>query len=158
MRAKGARNLDKDFQIAILKQVASSYPSHALDSVPELLEMAPGDTEEEKERSLIAHLKALERYGYIEDLHFRLSVDGFLSWNHAFRITEQGLIEAGEDILRPDPYRELRDALLEQAQASRKLSEGETQTFQKVLFQLPKVALERLRDRGLDTLLDLLFG
>ena len=150
--------MDKNFQIAILQKIAPNYPSHSADCVPDLLKMAPGNTEEEKERSLVAHLKALERYGYIEGLNFRLSVDGFFSWNDAFQITEQGLIEAGEDILHPDPYQYLRDALLRQAQTIRELSESETQTFQKVIFQFPKVALERLRDRGLDMLLDLLFG
>lgn len=149
--------MDKDFQVAILKELVDTYPGHALEKFPALLAMCPGETERAKRNYLYRHLKALEAFGYLEDVAFRRSVDGYISCNAAFSITEQGLLAAGVDLLHPDPYQELREVLLEQAQVLRDLSVGQKTTLTKVLAQLPRVALERLRDKGLDALLALLF-
>lgn len=148
--------MDKNFQIAILKEVAQTYPSHALSKWDTLLKMAPGESDDQKWDNLVAHLTALEEFGYIKDFG-HLSVDGKFSINQAFRITSQGLLEASEDILHPDPYKALRDALLEQAATLRMLTEKDRKTLRDVLAALPRVALERLRDKGLDSLLALLF-
>lgn len=56
----------------------------------------------------------------------------------------------------PPPDRELRDALFEQAQTLRELSESQKITLKKVLLQLTRGTLERLRDKGLDALLSLI--
>lgn len=95
--------MDKNFQIAILQKIAPNYPSHSADSVPDLLKMAPGNTEEEKERSLVAHLKALERYGYIEGLNFRLSVDGFSVGTMPFKSQSRVLLRLVKIFSIPTP-------------------------------------------------------
>ena len=149
--------IDKDFQLFILQQAAPHYPGHALAAWDALMTAAKGDSWEERKRYVCSHLKALEAFGYVERVHFSLSVDGYVGCNQAFCITEQGLLEVGIDILHPNPYEELCNALLEQAQALRDLSEGQKTTLKKVLVQLPYVALERLRDKGLGALFDLIF-
>lgn len=148
--------IDKDFQLFILRQAASAYPGHALAAWDTLMEAARGETTRERRTYVCAHLKALENFGYLEDVCFQRGVDGFISCNQAFSITEQGLLEIGVDMLHPDPYRELRDALFEQAQTLRELSESQKITLKKVLLQLTRGTLERLRDKGLDALLSLI--
>lgn len=147
--------MDKDFQIALLKELAPTYPGMALKKWDALLAMAHGDSPDEKKQKLVRNLAALEEFGYIQDFS-RLSADGRLSVNCAFRITVQGLVEAGENILCPDPYRDLRRALLEQAECLRALSADQKKTLKKVLASLPHVALQRLQEKGLDMLLGLL--
>lgn len=153
----GEQPMDKDFQIAILKECAKYYPLNALTAWGDLLDMAPGDSTEKKQAALIAHMAALEEFGYIKDFH-DFTTDGFLKFNRAFHTTGQGLLAAGEDILHPDPYADLREAIYDQAQALRSLSKEDAKTLRGVLSSLPRVALERLRDKGLDLLLDLVCG
>lgn len=145
--------IDREFQLFILQQAAPTYPGHAFAIWNTLMDAAQGETGTERKTYVCAHLKALENFGYIEDVFFQRSVDGAITCNPAFSITEQGLLEIGVDILHPDPYRELRDALFEQAQALRELSEDQKITLKKVLLQLTRGTLERLRDKGLDVLL-----
>lgn len=144
--------IDRDFQLFILQQAASTYPGHALAIWDALVAAAPGDTPAEKWDTVVAHLHALQAFGYVSDAT-QQGCDGRVSVNKAFFITEQGLLEIGVDMLHPDPYRELREALFEQAQALRELSEGQKITLKKVLLQLTRGTLERLRDKGLDVLL-----
>lgn len=147
--------MDKEFQLKILRSCAKIYPQAATGLWDEFVREAPGETGPEKTRALVAHLMALQEFGYITDFTHGTTVDRRLLSNRAFRITAQGLVEAGEDILRPDPYAELRDALLKQADALRTLSPQDEKTLRSVLSSLPRVALERLRDKGLDALLAL---
>ncbi len=149
--------IDKDFQLFILQQAAPYYPGHARPIWEILIKEAKGKTFNERRNYVFAHLKALEAFGYLEKVNFTLGVNGQAICNLDFCITEQGLLEVGIDILHPNPYAELCDALLEQAQALRDLSEGQKTTLKKVLAQLPHVALERLRDKGLGALFDLIF-
>ena len=144
--------IDKEFQLFILQQAASTYPGHAFAIWDTLVAAAPGDTPAEKWNTVVKHLHALQAFGYVSDAT-QQGCDGRISVNPAFSITEQGLLEIGVDILHPDPYRELRDALFEQAQALRELSEDQKITLKKVLLQLTRGTLERLRDKGLDVLL-----
>ena len=144
--------MNRDFQITILKEAAKCYPYHALDVWDDLLNASPGNSADEKQSALIAHLTALEEFDYIKEF-----VHGS-SHNRAFRITAQGLLAAGEDVLHPDPYASLREAIYAQAQVLRSLSQEDAKTLKGVLASLPRVALERLRDKGLDQLLGLIFG
>ena len=147
--------IDREFQLFILQQAASTYPGHALAVWDTLVAAAPGDTPEEKWNMVATCLHALQAFGYVSDAT-RQGCDGRISVNQAFFITEQGLLEVGVDMLHPDPYRELREALFEQAQALRELSEEQKTTLKKTLLQLPRVVLERLREKGLDILLSLI--
>lgn len=144
--------IDREFQLFILQQAAPTYPGHALAIWDNLVTAAPGDTPAEKWDTVVKHLHALQAFGYVSDAT-RQGCDGKISVNQAFFITEQGLLEIGVDMLHPDPYRELREAIFEQAQALRELSEGQKITLKKVLLQLTRGTLERLRDKGLDALL-----
>ena len=144
--------IDRDFQLFILQQAASTYPGHAFAVWDTLIAAAPGDTPAEKWNMVVACLHALQAFGYVRDAT-QQKCDGGISVNQAFSITEQGLLEIGVDMLRPDPYRELREALLEQAQALRELNEGQKRTLKKTLLQLPIDSLEHLRDKALDALL-----
>ena len=147
--------MDKAFQLAILKECARRYPGHALASWQTLVDMAPGDSPEEKTAALTAHLTALQEFGYIAGFVHGFSSDGSVKINHAFRITGQGLLAAGEDVLHPVPHRELCETLLAQIQAVRSLSPQEKQSLRTVLYSLPQVALKRLLDKGVDALLAL---
>lgn len=149
--------IDKSFQLAILKAVAPTYPGRALPVWDDLVAMTPGNDEREKLVCLVRHLAALQEEGYLADVGCPSPGRGF-QYNQAFRITTAGLAESGEDILRPDPYKPLREALLAQAAAVRALTEEEKKTFGSVLAELPLAALERLRDGALDKLLAILFG
>lgn len=144
--------IDREFQLFILQQAAPTYPGHAFAIWDTLVAAAPGDTPAEKWDTVVNHLHALQAFGYVSDAT-RQGCDGRVSVNQAFFITEQGLLEVGVDILHPDPYRELREALFEQAQALRELSEGQKRTLKKTLLQLPLDSLEHLRDKALDALL-----
>lgn len=145
--------IDKSLQIALLKEVAPTYPGLALSVWEKLVEMAPGENRKEKLAALVVHLAALEECGYIEKFT-QLSSDGRLSINQGFRITVNGLLEAGEDF----PDKELREALLKQAGEIRTLSEGQKTSVRKVLTEFPKAALLHLQEKGLDSLLTLMFG
>lgn len=149
--------IDKSLQIALLKEVAPTYPGLALSVWEKLVEMAPGENRKEKLAALVVHLAALEECGYIEKFT-QLSPDGRLSINQGFRITVNGLLEAGEDLLHPAPDKELREALLKQAGEIRTLSEGQKTSVRKVLTEFPKAALLHLQEKGLDSLLTLMFG
>ena len=149
--------IDKSLQIALLKEVAPTYPGLALPVWEKLVEMAPGENRKEKTAALVVHLAALEECGYIEKFS-QLSPDGRLSINQGFRITVNGLLEAGEDVLHPAPDKELREALLKQAGEIRTLSEGQKTSVRKVLTEFPKAALLHLQEKGLDSLLTLMFG
>lgn len=149
--------IDKSLQIALLKEVAPTYPGLALSVWEKLVEMAPGENRKEKLAALVVHLAALEECGYIEKFT-QLSSDGRLSINQGFRITVNGLLEAGEDLLHPAPDKELREALLKQAGEIRTLSEGQKTSVRKVLTEFPKAALLHLQEKGLDSLLTLMFG
>ena len=149
--------IDKSLQIALLKEVAPTYPGLALSVWEKLVEMAPGENRKEKLAALVVHLAALEECGYIEKFT-QLSPDGRLSINQGFRITVNGLLEAGEDVLHPAPDKELREALLKQAGEIRTLSEGQKTSVRKVLTEFPKAALLHLQEKGLDSLLTLMFG
>ncbi|WP_294559463.1 hypothetical protein [uncultured Mailhella sp.] len=149
--------IDKSLQIALLKEVAPTYPGLALPVWEKLVEMAPGENRKEKLAALVVHLAALEECGYIEKFS-QLSPDGRLSINQGFRITVNGLLEAGEDVLHPAPDKELREALLKQAGEIRTLSEGQKTSVRKVLTEFPKAALLHLQEKGLDSLLTLMFG
>ena len=149
--------IDKSLQIALLKEVAPTYPGLALPVWEKLVEMAPGENRKEKLAALVVHLAALEECGYIEKFS-QLSPDGRLSINQGFRITVNGLLEAGEDVLHPAPDKELREALLKQAGEIRTLSEGQKTSVRKVLTEFPKAALLHLQEKGPDSLLTLMFG
>lgn len=140
-----------------MKKLAPTYPGSALPVWKDLVAMAPGNTEREKLTCLVAHLAALQDEGYLADVG-RVTADGTFLYNQAFSITTAGLAECGEDILRPDPHKELREALLAQAAAVRTLTEKDKKTLGSVLAGLPLAALERLRDGALDKLLAFLFG
>lgn len=148
--------MDKEFQLKILRICAANYPYHAGGFWSEIYVNTPGESREERERTLCAHLAALQELGYIKDFLKGHTCDGKPLINRAFYITAQGLLAAGEDILHPEPYAELRDALLEQAKALRSLSPQEEKALRSVLAALPHVALERLFDKGLDMLLTLI--
>ena len=150
--------MDKELQVAILKECAKAYPKDVLLVWDNVLDITPGDSVEEKMVTLVPHLAALEEFGYIEGFFHGHTDDGIIKYNRAFRVTGQVLLAAGEDLLHPDPHAGLREALFAQAQALRSLSQEDERTLKSVLVSLPKVALERLRDKGLDLLLDLVCG
>lgn len=130
--------IDKEFQLLILQQAASTYPGHAFAIWDTLVAAAPGDTPAEKWNTVVKHLHALQAFGYVSDAT-QQGCDGKISVNPAFSITEQGLIGIGVDMLHPDPYREL--------------GEGQKRTLKKTLLQLPLDSLEHLRDKALGALL-----
>ena len=149
--------IDKTLQLALLRMVATTYPSHAMSVWDDLLALTPGGNREEKMTTLVQHLMALQDFGYIRNFG-QVSVDGRVSINQGFSITPQGLLEAGEDVLHPDPHKELRQALFDQAQALRVLSEPQKKTLKGVLSGLPGAALEHLQGKGLDALLAFVAG
>lgn len=149
--------MDKEFQLNILRTSAKLYPEPATSLWEELVSAAPGETEAEKSRALIAHLHALQEQGFIEGFRLRVSVDGHMSCGHSFSLTTQGLRAAGETLVCSERDERLREMLLEQIQAARTLSPQEKTSVKSVLSSLPRVALERLRDKGLDALLGFLF-
>ncbi len=149
--------MDKHFQIEILQIISKNYPFSAESCLPTLYQRSKGETDDEKQIYLAKHLKALEAFGYIEDLGYECRCDEIPNFNPLFKITEEGLVKAGIDIIHPSSYEDLISEIIAQASSLRDLAPHQKQTIGKILAQFPLDALKHLQEKGLDILLSLLW-
>lgn len=91
--------IDKDFQLFILKTVASTYPRRVPTKLPTLLEAAGEGTMQERLDKLLVNLHALQEFGYV--IGATEDPEGEVRLMDSFRITAAGLVMAGLDPLHP---------------------------------------------------------
>lgn len=147
--------IDKGLQMLILQEAAAHYPHPIPTGMPKFLEAIHNKTMRERLFLIAVNLHALQDVGYVKGATY-VDYDGGLRMNKTFSLTGDGLVAAGVETLRPDPYAELRDALWEQAQALRALSEAEKITLKDMVRRMPLDMLKRVRDKGIDKLFSLL--
>ncbi len=93
--------IDKNFQLFILRTVASTYPQRVPTKLPALLEAAGEGTMQERIARLLVNLHALQEFGYVIGAT-EVSDEEEVRLRDYFRITAAGLVMAGLDPLHPD--------------------------------------------------------